>query len=71
MIIKSIELSDFRNYGKLDIHFNSQYSEMSRTEEVILRAAVVQSLGQVTGVDYVYNHAKGFKTDEIGHITQD
>ena len=37
----------------LDIHFNSAYKDMKPEEEVLLRAAVVQSLTQIHGVDYI------------------
>ena len=43
MIIKSIELSDFRNYGKLDIHFdegtNILYGDNAQGKTNILEAA--------------------------------
>lgn len=38
---------------KLTIHFNEEYHELSATEELLLRAAVVQSVGAVDGVDCV------------------
>lgn len=38
---------------KLDIHFSPEYEELTTAKEVLFRAAVVQSLTQVSGVDYV------------------
>lgn len=38
---------------KLDIHFNSSYGGMKSEEEVLLRAAVVLSLTQITGIEYI------------------
>ncbi len=37
----------------LDIHFNSGYEDMKPEEEVLLRAAVVQTLAQIHGIDYI------------------
>lgn len=38
---------------KLDIHFNSTYEKMSAAKEVLLKAAVVQTLSQLSEVEYV------------------
>ena len=39
--------------GKLIVDFNRNYQKLSATEEIMLRAAVVQSVGQISGVDAV------------------
>lgn len=39
--------------GRLDIHFSSNYKDMKPAEEVLLRAAVVQTLEQIHQVEYV------------------
>ncbi len=39
--------------GTLILDFNRDYQKMSASEEIVLRAAVVQSVGQITGVDSV------------------
>ena len=39
--------------GKIIIDFNRDYQKLSVTEEIVLRAAVVQSVGQVSGVNSV------------------
>ena len=36
--------------GKLIVDFNRNYQKLSATEEILLRAAVVQSVGQISGV---------------------
>lgn len=38
---------------RLDLHFNSSYSDMKPNEEILFRAAVVQTLEQIHGVEYV------------------
>ena len=38
---------------KLEIHFNSTYEKLSATKEVLLKAAVVQTLSQLSEVEYV------------------
>lgn len=39
--------------GILDIRFGSGYEEMKRSEEVLFRAAIVQTLAQVQAVEYI------------------
>ena len=41
------------NDTKLDLHFNGSYKDMPLASEVLLRAAVVQTLVQIAGVDYI------------------
>lgn len=38
---------------KLKLHFNGEYKELDAASEILLRAAVVQSLTQINGVDRV------------------
>ncbi|MGN0421148.1 MAG: GerMN domain-containing protein [Lachnospiraceae bacterium] len=38
---------------KLEIHFNSTYEKLSAAKEVLLKAAVVQTLSQLSEVEYV------------------
>lgn len=42
-----------RNDDKLDLYFNQAYEDMNSTEEILLRAAVVQCLGQLSDVSCV------------------
>lgn len=39
--------------GNLDLYFDYDYKEMKAGEEVLFRAAVVQTLTQIEGVDYI------------------
>lgn len=39
--------------SKLNIYFNSAYQNMTMEQEVLFRAALVQSLGQIEDVDYI------------------
>lgn len=48
----SVEVKDLRN-GKLDLTFSDSYSSLSKKSEVLLRAAVVQSLTQIEGISRV------------------
>ena len=38
---------------KLELYFGSDYYSMTVDEEVLFRAAIVQSLGQLDGIDYI------------------
>ena len=42
--------------GKLEVYFNEAYRKLSKTKEVLLRAAFVQTVVQIQGVDYVAFH---------------
>ncbi len=51
---KKVKIRDWTlNDEILDIHFNNEYSNMKPEEEVLLRAAIVQTLEQVHGIEYV------------------
>lgn len=38
---------------KLNLYFNKRYSKLDKPSEILLRAAAVQSLVQISGVDYI------------------
>ncbi len=45
--------------NNLDIFFSQEYELLGKTAEVLLRAAVVKSLTQIEGVDFVRFHVNG------------
>lgn len=58
------------------VDFNEKYAEMSTAAELLLRAATVQSLAQINGVDYVEFQVngkplKGQDGKEIGYMSPD
>lgn len=60
--------------GRLDLTFSDSYLRMSKGEEVLLRAALVETLGQIIGVDEVgFFTGEGPLTDsdgqEIGYMS--
>ena len=60
--------------GRLDLTFSDSYLRMSKGEEVLLRAALVETLGQIKGVDEVgFFTGEGPLTDsdgqEIGYMS--
>ncbi len=51
----------------MNIYFNVNYNNMSAASKVLLRAAIIQTMTQVEGVEYVAFHAAGQPvTDESG-----
>ena len=51
---KQVKVEDWKlDKGRLDLHFGEEYAEMDTASEILLRAAVVQTLEQIAGVDYV------------------
>lgn len=58
------------NGTKLDLYFNPKYGELDAPSELLLRAAVVQSLVQISGVDYIQFFVEGKPlTDKSGNET--
>ncbi len=52
--IKDVSVKEFEVDGKqVDLSFNEKYRSLDTTEEVLLRAAVVKSLVQISGIQYV------------------
>ena len=72
--IKGVKVKDWSlKSEKLTIDFNRAYQKLSTTEEIVLRAAVVQSVGQVSGVDSVLFTIEGENLEdqngrEIGYM---
>ncbi|WP_243765613.1 GerMN domain-containing protein [Extibacter sp. GGCC_0201] len=59
--------------GRLDLYFNESYKDIDTSSEILLRAAVVQSLVQIAGVDYVNFYIGGApltdnEGDEVGYM---
>lgn len=54
VFIGGVSIKDWELNGtKLLLNFNEKYEELDRASELLLRSAVVQSLVQISGVDYV------------------
>lgn len=54
VFIGGVKIQDWELRGtKLLLNFNGKYYELDKASELLLRAAVVQSLVQISGVDYV------------------
>lgn len=57
---KGVEVEEIRlNKGYLDMYFNKAYSEMGKSTEVLVRAAIVQTLTQVENVTFVSFYVDG------------
>lgn len=67
---KGVEVEEFKlSKGYLDIYFNSAYAKMSKGTEVLVRAAIVQTLAQVENVNFVSFHVDGQAlTDSDGNL---
>lgn len=57
---EKLEVTDWNlDDKKLSIYFNTEYGRMDAATEVLLRAAVVQSLTQIAGIEYVDFYIEG------------
>lgn len=71
---EGIQAEDWKlEKGRLDLYFNESYKEIDTSSEILLRAAVVQTLVQIAGVDYVNFYIGGTpltdnEGDEIGYM---
>lgn len=55
-----VTITEFQLVGNcLELHFDEHYMQMSKGTEVLLRAAVVQTMVQLDGVDYVSFYVDG------------
>ncbi len=74
---KNVKVSEWRfSEDRLDLEFSDSYLQITKAEEVLLRAAVVESLGQISGVDAVSffvgaDPLKDSDGNEIGYMTPD
>lgn len=60
VFIGDVRIEDWELKGtKLLLNFNEKYSQLDGASELLLRAAVVQSLVQISGVDYVSFFVEG------------
>ncbi len=67
---EELKVADYQlSKGELKLYFGGEYSGMDKAREVLLRAAVVQSLVQISGVDYVEFYIDGAPlTDSNGNV---
>lgn len=57
---KEVEVEEVKfSNGYLDLYFNSAYAKMSKSMEVLVRAAIVQTLVQVENVNFVSFYVDG------------
>ena len=57
---KGVEVEQYKvNKGYLELYFNSAYAKLSKTTEVLVRAAFVQTLVQVEDVNFVSFYVDG------------
>lgn len=74
---QNVHINEWRlKDSDLEIDFEETYQEMNTTEELLLRAATVQSLVQITGVDYVRFSIDGepltdADNNEVGYMSRD
>ena len=72
-----VKLEEWKLHGKsLDLYFNVNYNNMNTASEVLLRAAIVQTVTQVEGVEFVAFYSAGQpvtdnKGNEIGYLSKD
>ena len=72
--VKGVKIKNWSLHSKnLTVDFNRAYQKLSVTEEIVLRASVVQSLGQIDGVDAVLFTIEGEPLEdqngqEIGYM---
>lgn len=53
-IPKEVQVTEFHiKDQQIELHFNEEYLKMKKSTEVLCRAAIVQTLVQVDGIDYV------------------
>lgn len=66
-IPEDVEIADYElKDGKLDIYFEGGYMKMKKAHEVLCRAAIVQSLVKISGVDYVSFFIDGYPLTDNG-----
>lgn len=57
---KEVKVEEYKlSRGYLDIYFNSAYAEMNKSTEVLIRAAIVQTLVQVENVSFISFYVDG------------
>lgn len=67
---KGVEIEEFKlNNGYLELYFNSEYAKLSKSTEVLVRAAFVQTLVQVEDISFVSFYVDGQAlTDSDGNV---